>query len=251
MIISCPKCSAKFNVSDNAIGPAGRFVRCSSCQNEWVATNPNTATEPQPAPANPKPQQTALEESIERKLHSPKTIKRYVAPTIPIYERVLPKFLLRIGTLTAVALLVSISLVYFRGAIITKVPYSSGLYEFAGSYENNEIKIIHIDGKIQDIQSAKNDFSETEVIIEVKVKNFSEGPMRLQIVRFSVFDKYRRFLGEYFMDMAKELAPGESTTIDGRLNRIPKETMFVAVDIGNKSDIYLRDLQSIVKFNGN
>jgi len=36
MIISCPNCSKKFQVPDNAIPKAGRTVQCSSCLNEWM-----------------------------------------------------------------------------------------------------------------------------------------------------------------------------------------------------------------------
>ena len=36
MIISCPNCSKKFQVPDNAIPKAGRTVQCSSCSNEWM-----------------------------------------------------------------------------------------------------------------------------------------------------------------------------------------------------------------------
>ena len=36
MIISCPKCSKKFQVPDNAIPKAGRTVQCSSCSHEWI-----------------------------------------------------------------------------------------------------------------------------------------------------------------------------------------------------------------------
>ena len=36
MIISCPNCSKKFQVPDNAIPKAGRTVQCSSCSHEWM-----------------------------------------------------------------------------------------------------------------------------------------------------------------------------------------------------------------------
>ncbi len=35
MILSCNSCEKKFVVPDNAIGPEGRLVQCSSCGNKW------------------------------------------------------------------------------------------------------------------------------------------------------------------------------------------------------------------------
>ena len=35
MILTCNSCDKKFVVPDNAIGPAGRMVQCSSCGNKW------------------------------------------------------------------------------------------------------------------------------------------------------------------------------------------------------------------------
>lgn len=35
MILSCNSCEKKFVVPDDAIGPSGRLVQCSSCGNKW------------------------------------------------------------------------------------------------------------------------------------------------------------------------------------------------------------------------
>ena len=35
MILSCNSCEKKFVIPDNAIGPSGRLVQCSSCGNKW------------------------------------------------------------------------------------------------------------------------------------------------------------------------------------------------------------------------
>jgi predicted Zn finger-like uncharacterized protein len=40
MLIVCPKCSISYEVKAEAIGNAGRSVRCAHCRNEWVATAP-------------------------------------------------------------------------------------------------------------------------------------------------------------------------------------------------------------------
>jgi predicted Zn finger-like uncharacterized protein len=41
MIISCTKCSKKFNVDDKLIPLEGRFLQCGSCNNKWFFRKDN------------------------------------------------------------------------------------------------------------------------------------------------------------------------------------------------------------------
>jgi predicted Zn finger-like uncharacterized protein len=38
MLLTCPECSAKYNVADGAIPAKGRTVRCVACQHSWMQT---------------------------------------------------------------------------------------------------------------------------------------------------------------------------------------------------------------------
>jgi predicted Zn finger-like uncharacterized protein len=40
MILTCPECGARYRLADNAIPPAGRAVRCASCQHSWFEAAP-------------------------------------------------------------------------------------------------------------------------------------------------------------------------------------------------------------------
>lgn len=45
MILTCPSCSASYNVSSEAIGVDGRQVRCKKCQHVWFQEGEKQALE--------------------------------------------------------------------------------------------------------------------------------------------------------------------------------------------------------------
>lgn len=60
MIIQCPACATRYVVSDSAIGPEGRTVRCAKCRHNWFQEPGELALDPaqqadvvQPPPAPP------------------------------------------------------------------------------------------------------------------------------------------------------------------------------------------------------
>ena len=62
MIIGCPSCTARFRIGPQALGPAGRDVRCAKCGHRWHQISPAErmahvempahATSPTPSPAS-------------------------------------------------------------------------------------------------------------------------------------------------------------------------------------------------------
>ncbi len=64
MIITCPSCSTKFNVSDRALEPRGKKLRCARCEHTWHQDPvggpvPAPAPPPPPPPPPPKPRKPA------------------------------------------------------------------------------------------------------------------------------------------------------------------------------------------------
>lgn len=40
MLIECPRCTARYEVAETLLGPAGKSVRCAKCGNVWLARRP-------------------------------------------------------------------------------------------------------------------------------------------------------------------------------------------------------------------
>ena len=53
MIIACPACATRYAVPDSAIGVDGRTVRCAKCRHSWFQEGPELALTQQAAPAAP------------------------------------------------------------------------------------------------------------------------------------------------------------------------------------------------------
>lgn len=58
MLLTCPECSAKYNVADGAIPAAGRSVRCAACHHSWVQLPSPSAQADSELTANDKKSQT-------------------------------------------------------------------------------------------------------------------------------------------------------------------------------------------------
>ncbi|MBC2667203.1 zinc-ribbon domain-containing protein [Novosphingobium flavum] len=66
MIIACPACATRYVVPDSAIGVDGRTVRCAKCRHSWFQHGPELPQRPEPVPvAAPPPAQASAEPAAQ------------------------------------------------------------------------------------------------------------------------------------------------------------------------------------------
>jgi predicted Zn finger-like uncharacterized protein len=65
MLIECPRCTARYEVADGLIGPAGKSVRCAKCGNVWLARRLEDPADDAPLQWPESPQRPGRDEALE------------------------------------------------------------------------------------------------------------------------------------------------------------------------------------------
>lgn len=134
MILTCPACATSYFVSDEAIGPNGRRVRCKACGHDWRATLED-------APLELEPQAAPVAEAAEAAPHYD-TFAETPAPELPRAFRAKAERKRRVrqaaaaGAAWAAAAAVVLGLltggVLFREEIARAFPPAAGVYKWLG-----------------------------------------------------------------------------------------------------------------------
>lgn len=259
MIISCDQCETEFNVPESAVGIEGRAVRCSKCAHEWIAYNPNLkAPEPKAAP-EPAKQETPILPTIEQKSETPEETavvshlmkappRRFVIPKVPIYARPYPYLFAKVAAFgTLLFFMLSLS-IYYHHQVVERFHWLERPYQWIGFYINHEVKLELVNCTINTIQSSNDSGDMIEVEVDVSIANTTSSDQRLPTVRFSVFDVDKNFVGELVLPVNVIIPAGQNTKIEGRLNRVPKNSFFVGIDIGDTFDIYMHKPSSLFSY---
>lgn len=262
MIIICEKCSSKFNVPDSAIGENGRKVKCTNCAHTWhqmpegVAAPEAAAKESKPVEASiatqpeenkkaekpAKQEKAAVNDSDEASKEDKATLphkmpRRFEAPKVPFYQKSVFYYGSSIAACVAFIVVLGLFTVLQRDRITHFFPDAQSLYDMAGLYDNSGIKLELVDCTISDIEASKSDDNTIEIEVEVSVLNTTDKTKTLSDIRFTVYDIERNYVGELIMPIKLHLESQKNTTVEGRLNRVPKNSFYVAVDLGNEIDI--------------
>lgn len=262
MILACPNCPAKFKLPDG-VDPIGKTFKCSSCEHQWIFTSQEDQETPKPESLQnqnnddlEEPTESLgslLGETIETEpelesstLTAPK--KEQTAPTI---LAIFNKRSLHIYNVVVCVLAICFYITaYFIDNSDEMSKSNANIYQLMddiGLDPANGLKFTMVDCSISDIQASKDSEEQIEVEVKVIVTNTHPEPTTLHEIRFSVYNKEQKFVGDIQMEVDKLIAPGSSETIEGRLNRVPKDTMFVAIDFGGKLDLLLRNRKLIAK----
>lgn len=271
MIITCSKCSTSFKIPDSAVGEEGRLVRCSKCKNEWVVTRtvedkdyqkntsvknsteiPEVEDKMNVQASGPNQSDNLEEPLVDRmKPRHQRGVHRYIAPEvrIPVYER--KGFKLSSIMLTLIIIIVSmlLALVSYRWVVVDKFNSIQRIYDLVGMYDNRNLVFEKIDcreNKIQDVKYSPN--NNKELAISIAVKNIGKQKQTLNSIRVTLFDEKMVKLFELVLKRNDVISPGKSPyIINQRLERVPNDSTYVSVELGNRIDFMLHNPGVITK----
>lgn len=87
MLLTCPACSARYDVPATALPAEGRIVRCSNCRAEWLARPSAAAPAPAGEPAAPAPAEPLRTERAEASQPSEPRAAEAESAALPGAER--------------------------------------------------------------------------------------------------------------------------------------------------------------------
>jgi predicted Zn finger-like uncharacterized protein len=191
MILTCPACATRYSVADNAIGPAGKAVRCTGCSHRWTAMptvedddldldaaisaaappRPKATAEPDPAEAEkPTPNQTPL--AFREKVQAQKNIRLAVVNGV-----------IWAGIGATLAVLAAVTIV-FRVDVVHFLPRTASAYAAVGLAVNPT-------GLVFEGVSAKPGLQDGHdaLVVSGAVRNIEKRPIASPALTIKVLDK--------------------------------------------------------------
>lgn len=145
MILTCPRCAARYAVETDQIPSAGRSVRCNSCRHKWTARREDGELEPWEEPQSSAGLETQAPQPIVPEPEPPPAEDDFpnVDPIIPPPARARPSArrkgppapLVWAGLAAALAVL-ALVLALFRNEVVRLWPKTAALYAATGMSVN-------------------------------------------------------------------------------------------------------------------
>jgi predicted Zn finger-like uncharacterized protein len=229
IVIKCENCDTQFRVPAQALGASGRFVKCTKCQHEWLA-KPETATPVENVDAE------------EHKVSKP--YKKFIPPPKKFYEEKPFKYASYMLTIISTCFLGWVLLVSNHYNITKSMPFVQSIYNLFSHYDHQALKIMGFDWEVKD-STGKTGLPVKEIEFDIYLKNTAVVAKTMDKVRVGVYNDNFEELGNVIVDKDYVVEPGQVQLIDGWLNSVPKDARYISVDIGNSSEIMMRDLADL------
>ncbi len=174
MIINCPECNTRYNLTAAQIGPNGRTLKCASCQHNWFQPPVKEEAIPPIPKAPPLPPENLVEK------YHPKTVLYQLPPTM----------LASLGIGSILLLLMMIGMVWmFLRDHSSPVPESYSPVTFTGNAEHSEVHKITglILSEIE--RDVLEDGTVTILMFKGKVTNTNAVPTPIPEIRVQLLDR--------------------------------------------------------------
>lgn len=258
MIICCPHCQTKYQVTYDAIGSAGRKVQCAHCQREW-----NQRALPRDADTGDaasdalfeEMKEDALDEALaaeeraiaDKKAEAPKAKsqadaaeqrKRQQAFTrrqsamissLPLAR------LRRTARVGAVMILIAMA----TGAYLWRVPIVERYPELADVYEavGLGVNVVGLDFTNLETLRSVNDGQDV-LMVSAQIVGLTPEPSRVPPVVVSLLDGRGKSIYEWSVtSRARDLMKGERATFETRLTVPPKDAAKVRLSFAGGSNV--------------
>lgn len=260
MIITCPNCQTKYQVTYEAIGSAGRKVQCASCNQSWQQAalpdpKPDLKLVPKPDPESDKLFESMAEEALDAAIEAEEKTSagdapRVIDPVEPRPEkkretaaemRARQKALSRRQTamvsrlplarmrryarvVGAVVLATILGLAYFgRVQIVERNPDLAGIYQAIGLGVN----VVGLE--LSNLQSTRGLSEGKEVlVVSAQIVGLMPDPVPVPPVLVSLVDGTGHTIYEWSVTpRIRDLMAGERATLDTRLPLPPGEAVKV------------------------
>ena len=246
MIITCEICSVKFNVSADALGKNGRIVRCSNCNHEWFQVAQTSVSK--------APDEVKIDSAISAV--APNVEEKSPAKDLTVNVNKLNDFkdsltnksdklmtFMKVITILLIITLIISGVILHQDKLTKIIPEMRHFYKFIQLNQADNLKFTIIDCTLKN----QNSDHTVELDVQLVIKNLSDIQQRLDSIRFSTYDKNRVYLGEFIMLINKTVDAQKDETIEGVLNRVPKEIAFIGIELGGALDFTLRSPSQLLK----
>jgi predicted Zn finger-like uncharacterized protein len=210
MLLTCPECSAKYNVADGAIPAAGRSVRCAACNHSWTQLPSVELTLEPDLTGNEQKSQTNNGLRVRPKAVAPEPVEPHARMRKRVHDKIELGNRLAAGVPWAIAASLLIGVVMtaiaYRTDIVRAWPKSASAFAAIGKPAN----LYGID--IRGIQvRAGVDIKGPRVIVAGVLASVSRKPEAVAYLKVSLVDTKGVEKLSWMVDPGVEmLAPGKT-----------------------------------------